>query len=123
MATLNYVHRKFTGAVIVQDELCGDLSLMIFQEGQLDAEFGISSDSLGRDAKKEAKSILKDNDYEDLKIYQDQESLLSEFLYQIRDYENISPCLNDGYEPEDDIDDDYDGSIESYFSDPNHWPD
>lgn len=108
------VTKDFTGALLVKEFGIKSYFLMVFDDGILEYHENFGAKNFEK-AEKYAKEILENEDYEDKELVIDEEGTFELLIGKIIDNERITFKLSDF------DDDDYDGSIESYLSDPNHW--
>ena len=109
------ITENYTGALLVrQMDSRTSFDFLVFENGYLDFHECIKAKTFEK-ALEEAKVILENEGYEDFKIFPDYEC-----CFQI----SVGDMLDEGKIVLESLaeshDDNYDGSIASYFSDPNH---
>lgn len=109
------ISRNFTGALVVKDA-SSRFCIFVFESGHLGYFENFNAKNF-EEAEEIANQILVDEEYEEQNVVLDVEGNFDMLIGEILENEQIVFDLSDSYEDEDD----YDGSIESYLSDPNHW--
>ena len=111
----------YTGALVIQDE-SGTFVYMLFSDGSLEDYQYLVANSFD-DAEEEVRQMFDEDEVPEIEL--DEEGILTDYIDAMLDEERIydgSPNFG-SLEDYGEDDEDYDGSLASYYSDPNHGPD
>lgn len=110
--------KKFSGALVVKEDGVGFFYLFVFDKGKLEYDEVFDAKDF-QEAEEYSKAALDREGYENKRVELDEDGEFSALIEEI--LENQRLVFESSYDNEDE--DDYDGSLASYWSDPNHWPD